>query len=179
MLSLRSMSLKDQPVKARLKTESAVAKAVYASPPSIQAPTSYGYNQSNNTRNVNDGKVQQSRQGGNGTSKIGYNKQYGSKQSSKQQSQKLQQPPKKIERASPPPMGDSHFPALGGKSMDTFNEDSSEAVIDTTPTVVTEEETVESPKVPVVSSCFIKTCPYMDVIIKKRIVQPNTELPFV
>ena len=160
MLSLRCMTLKDQPVKARLKTESAAAKVVYASPPSIQAPTRYGYNnQSNtNTRTFSDGKgQQQSRQGNNGASKFVNNKQYGSKQFNKQQNPKLQQPPKKIDRASPPPMGVSHFPVLSGKgSESSTNEVTTTEAVEYTPTAVIEEETVvrstEVPKASVVSS---------------------------
>lgn len=118
LLNLRNMKLKDEPIKARLKTETA-AKSFYASVPEMKSipPRSTS----------GEGKLSSPKTVLNGEHGYHYDNtyKYGNKSGYHRNKGKFGLPkekrmgPKKVERerVTPPPMVESHFPALGGKSI--------------------------------------------------------------
>eukprot|EP00814_Leptocylindrus_danicus_P010325 CAMPEP_0116040466 /NCGR_PEP_ID=MMETSP0321-20121206/24381_1 /TAXON_ID=163516 /ORGANISM="Leptocylindrus danicus var. danicus, Strain B650" /LENGTH=432 /DNA_ID=CAMNT_0003520297 /DNA_START=114 /DNA_END=1409 /DNA_ORIENTATION=+ len=115
LLNLRNMKLNDEPIKARLKTESA-AKSFYASIPEMKSIPSRSTS--------GDGRFGAPKNGEHGyhydnSHRYGHKSGYHRNKGKLGLSKEKRMGPKKVERerVSPPPMVESHFPALGGKGI--------------------------------------------------------------
>jgi len=152
MFALRTMKLNGDSIKARLKTESVAPKTVYATA-SIQIPNSRFYSNANTSNHK-----QRSYRSNN---KFKTNNSNSSKTTPKASQSK------KAERVIPPPMGESHFPSLGGggKSSTSETEVPTDANGECESTIVSAATTTKDEDVPKVDD-FPKVGGYAAALLK-------------